>query len=80
MKKGELMETLHILEKKIAQLIERIKELKKENEALLAKIDALETSMLRGKEKLEEEKLLTKSAVDELIKNIESLIDGQEQP
>ena len=74
------METLHILEKKIAQLVKRIKELKAENEMLLAKIDALETSILRGKETLEEERSLTKSAVDELIKNLESLIDSQEQP
>lgn len=73
------METLQILELKIAQLIERIKELKAENTALLDKIDVLETSMLRGKESLEEERALTRSAVDDLIKNIDSLIGNQEQ-
>ncbi len=78
-KKGELMETLQILELKIAQLIERIKELKVENTALLDKIDVLETSMLRGKECFEEEKALTRTAVDDLIKNIDSLIGNQDQ-
>lgn len=73
------METLQILELKIAQLIERVKDLKAENVALLDKIDALETSMLRGKETLEEEKALTRSAVDDLIKNIDSLIGDQNQ-
>lgn len=78
-KKGELMETLQILELKIAQLIERIKELKVENAALLDKIDVLETSMMRGKECFEEEKALTRTAVDDLIKNIDSLIGDQDQ-
>lgn len=73
------METLQILELKIAQLIERIKDLKAENTALLGKIDALETSMLRGKESFEEEKALTRNAVDDLIKNIDSLIGNQGQ-
>jgi predicted nucleic acid-binding Zn-ribbon protein len=73
------METLQILELKIAQLIERIRALQAENVALLNKIDALETSMLRGKENFEEEKALTRSAVDDLIKNIDSLIGDHDR-
>ena len=73
------METLQILELKVAQLIERIKELKTENAALLDKIDALETSVLCGKESFEKEKASARSAVDDLIKNIDSLIGDYDQ-
>ena len=73
------METLQILELKIAQLVERVKELKAENAALLDKIDALETSMLRGKESSEVEKASMRSAVDDLIKNIDELIGDHDQ-
>lgn len=87
------METLQILEQKIAQLVALVKDLqgqgkslKEVNAALMQsnaeltnELDELKTSLLMGKETLEEEKALAKLAVDEIIKNIDSLMSNQDQ-
>ncbi len=78
------MEALNELEKRIASLIDLTKELKtenaklaEENAQLLARIEMLEgceTSTSKCLEELNQEKVLTKTAVNELIKSIDSLI------
>ncbi len=87
------METLQILEQKIAQLIALVKELytqiktlKTENTALMQsnvelahELEDMKASLLTGQEILEEEKALAKLAVDEIIKNIDSLVSNQDQ-
>jgi len=89
--KENVMETLQLLEQRVSQLIARVKELKEHNlqlaeqnkqlEAeqaeLFKKIDSMEVSMLSSKESLYEEKELTRFAVDELIKNIDSLVGSE---
>ena len=87
------METLQVLEKKIAQLISLIKELKAQcaalksendllmhtNNELISELESVKNSLLTDQEMLEEEKALAKLAVDEIIKNIDSLVCSQEQ-
>lgn len=75
------MESMQVLEQKIALLVAKIKDLQsqignlsQENSDLKHKLDALETTLLAGQESLEEEKAITKIAVEELIKSIESVI------
>jgi FtsZ-binding cell division protein ZapB len=76
------MEVLNVLEKKIAGLIELIKELRLENAALAEnnallkdQIEKLQASMLERPEEL----ALTKAAVDDLIKNIDFLIEHEQE-
>jgi hypothetical protein len=83
------METLTVLEKKIASLIDIIKELKaenarlaEENAQLAAKVMTTEKTLLTDAQRVEEldqEKALTKMVVDDLIKSIDSLIEGEKQ-
>lgn len=87
------METLQILEQKIAQLIALVKELqaqisalKSENLSLMQsnaeladELENVKTSFIADQEVLEEEKALAKLAVDEIIKNIDSLVCNQDQ-
>jgi regulator of replication initiation timing len=87
------METLQILEQKIAQLIALVKELqaqikalKTENASLMQsnseltdELEQVKTSLMADQEVLEEEKALAKLAVDEIIKNIDSLVSNQDQ-
>lgn len=78
---------LAVLEKKIASLVELIKELKtenaklaEENAQLAAKLAMMEDSMLTDTkriDKLSHEKDVTQQAVDDLIKNIDSLIESK---
>ena len=80
------MEGLSILEKKVEGLIRRIEKLEAEkdtlsaeNVQLTAKLETMENSMLsdiKRREELDQEKALTKMVVDDLIKNIDSLIEG----
>ncbi len=83
------MEVLNVLEKKIASLIELIKELRSENAALAQshlileqnnellkdQIEKLQASLLERPQEL----ALTKSAVDDLIKNIDFLIEHEQE-
>lgn len=83
------MEKLGLLEKKIVQICEllnaeraRHAQLVQEKNELLLKLEQLETSLLKGAQNLDElnqEKMLTKLVVDELICNIDKLVE-QSQP
>ncbi len=83
------MEVLNVLEKKIAGLIELIKELRAENAALIQgnlvleqnnellkdQIEKLQASLLERPQEI----ALTKTAVDDLIKNIDFLIEHEQE-
>ncbi len=83
------MEVLNVLEKKIASLIELIKELRLENAKLNQDNRALEQTNLQLHEQIEQlqasllerpqELALTRSAVDDLIKNIDFLIEHEQE-
>lgn len=83
------METLSVLEKKVVSLIDIIKELKAENARLIeentqlaAKLSSVKKSMkddAQRVEELDQEKALTKMVVDDLIKSIDTLIEGEKQ-
>lgn len=83
------METLSILEKKVVSLIDIIKQLKAENARLIeentqlaSKINFLQGTVhedAKRVEELDQEKALTKMVVDDLIKNIDSLVEGEKQ-
>jgi regulator of replication initiation timing len=77
------MDALVVLENKISELIELVGKLKKENAALAAdkeqlceQLAMMESFKARDRESLNQEKELTKLAVDALIKNIDALVDG----
>jgi len=86
---GGIMQALKLLEEKIASLIELIKELKNENAKLAeenaqleVKVKSLEDSLkddVKQSDKLTEEKELTRLAVDDLIKSIDSLVELENQ-
>lgn len=79
-------ENLHLLEKKIAQLIELVKaektlnaQLMQEKNALTARLEMVENSLLRearSSEELNQEREMTKLMVDELIGTIDRLVAG----
>jgi len=81
------MDALKVLDDKIAGLIQKIKNLEAknsrliaENSQLTARLETMENSMLTDSKRIEEldqEKALTRIVVDDLIKNIDSLIEGQ---
>lgn len=83
------MEVLNILEKKIAGLIELIKDLKvekallaEENLELREKLEKIESSLLLREQNAEErsqEIVLTKMVVDDLIKSIDLLVEQEPQ-
>lgn len=83
------VETLSILEKKVVSLIDIIKQLKAENARLIEDNAQLASrlNILQGAvhedakrvEELDQEKALTKMVVDDLIKNIDSLVEGEKQ-
>jgi len=83
------VETLSVLEKKVVSLIEIIKQLKaentrlaEENAQLADKITMMQISAAddaKRAEEFDQEKALTKTVVDALIKNIDSLIEGENQ-
>ncbi len=79
------MEALTLLEAKISALVELAKKLKAENgklqmenNGLALKLEALENSLLKesqNSENLNQEKLITKMVVDDIIKNIDLLVE-----
>jgi len=81
------MNILKVLEGKVAELVKKIKELEAangkliaENMQLTAKLETMENSMLSDIQRIEEldqEKALTKMVVDDLIKSIDSLVEGK---
>ena len=77
------MEALTVLENKISELIELINKLKMENAALASdkaklceQLTLQEGSSQKDREIIDQEKELTKMAVDGLIKNINMLVEG----
>ncbi len=83
------LERLQALEKKIAHIIdllcaerERSAHLIEERNALHARIDAMESSLLKETKSIEElsrERVLTKQMVDELIQTIDELVESMPQ-
>lgn len=81
------MEALAILERKVTELLQLVKELKAEknrlqglNQELELKVEALEHSLLIDRQELDQEKELTKVFVDGLISNIDSLVQNEQLP
>jgi regulator of replication initiation timing len=86
------MEPLQILQKKLIQLMALVKELQaqvqelktenttltQKNADLLFELDTLKAVMVSNQEALAEEKELAKSALNEIIKNIDSLVSNQD--
>ena len=83
------LERLNLLEKKIVSLVDALKteidlnlRLTKENKELCARLDSVETSLLKGSQSIEElsqEKALTKEVVDELIRHIDQLVEVRQE-
>ena len=81
------LEHLSLLEKKVALLIDIIKaektlnnQLIEEKNALSARLEMMENSLLKetkGLENLNQERILTKMVVDELISCIDQLVEDQ---
>lgn len=72
------------LKQENAQLKEDISGFEKDKKELKKQIDMLESSMLkesnRLQEQLQKEKELTKTVVDDLIRNIDAIVEGENQP
>lgn len=83
------IEKLNLLERKIVSLIELLKaekelnsKLTQEKEELAAQLSALENSLLKGTKSIEElnqERVLTKMVVDELISSIDRLVEVEQE-
>ena len=83
------MEALVLLEKKIAALVDVVQELKneklklvEENIQLALKLEAVEYSLLTDNERIEklnQERALTKTVVDDLIRSIDLLVENEKQ-
>lgn len=81
------MDNFSLLEEKVNALIECLSAEKERNEKLvtekqelLARLEAVETSLLKGSQSIEElnqERALTKMVVEELINNIEKSITAK---
>lgn len=81
------IERLNLLEQKIAFLIDALKsqkelnlKLSEERLELLNKFEMLENSLLKGTQSIEElnqERILTKMVVDDLISSIDKLVEGE---
>ncbi len=82
-------EALNVLESKIARLLELVAELRmqnakltEENMRLKEHVEVIEHSLLKNHQNLEElnqEKHLTRMVVDDLIKDIDLLVKGENQ-
>ncbi|MDR3645936.1 MAG: cell division protein ZapB [Candidatus Babeliales bacterium] len=79
-----MVDALSSLEKKVMDLLDSSKKLRSENielaeknQLLHEKIDALEMSMLKEKDDLDQEKEITKMVVDGLLKSIDSLVESE---
>ncbi len=80
---------LTLLEEKVVMLVNTVKKLKLENDALKEQnksyqdqLKALEYSLVsetKDLEELSQEKIMTKMAVDDLLKSIDELIDQKER-
>ncbi len=84
------METLQILEQKTIQLVTLVKELQEEIKILKAEnalleqhksklteeLEEIKTTHISDQTHIEEEKALARLAIDEIIKNIDSLVNN----
>ena len=90
------MEVLHVLEEKVAQLVqvkkqdnERIEQLKREKLALqeeikrlVGEVQRMESTLLastKSSKDLDDEREMTRMAVDDLIQNIDALLNKELQ-
>ncbi|CDK30256.1 hypothetical protein [Candidatus Babela massiliensis] len=83
------LEVLSVLEKKIANVLELLKEEKnlnaqliKEREELISRLESAENSLLQESQsidQLNQERFLTKEVVDELIRNIDRLVEVKQE-
>lgn len=83
------LEKLNLLERKIASLVEMLKvekelaaKLAEEKAQLMARLELVENSLLKGTQNIEElhqERTLTKMVVDELISSIDRLVEQEKQ-
>lgn len=83
------LEKLNLLEKKILSLVELVKsekalsaKLAEEKLNLATKLEIVENSLLKGTQNIEElnqERLLTKMVVDELINSIDKVVEQEPQ-
>lgn len=81
------LEKLNLLEKKILSLVEMVKsekeqsaKLAQEKAQLASRLEMLENSLLKGSQNIEElnqERVLTKMVVDELINSIDRLVEQE---
>lgn len=88
MESGYTLENLNNLEKKISLLIDMVRheksanaQLREENRSLASRLESLENSLLKDTRTMEEfnqERQLTKMAVDELIQSIDRLVEEQQ--
>lgn len=79
------LERLQVLEKKIALLIDLLKmerershQFEEEKNVFAARVDAMESSLLKetkSSEEFSQERALTKMMVDELIQTIDQIVD-----
>jgi len=77
------MEMLAVLEEKIKNLVDLVASLKSENSELKSEcksmqeqIESLQTTALKDKSHISQEKELTKVVVDGLIESIDALVDS----
>ena len=80
------MEVLTVLEKKVADLVDRINKLRVENDALNQeniqlknKLENLETLSLSHSQESNQERELTKTMVDSLIRDIDAVVEREHQ-
>ncbi len=83
------LEVLSVLEKKITNVLELLKEEKnlnaqliKEREELISRLESAENSLLQESQsidQLNQERFLTKEVVDELIRNIDRLVEVKQE-
>jgi hypothetical protein len=81
------LEKLNLLEKKIISLLEALRaekelngKLVQEKVDLLSRLEMLENSLLKGTQNIEElnqERVLTRMVVDDLLKNINELVETE---
>ncbi|HEV2602009.1 MAG TPA: hypothetical protein VGT41_07000 [Candidatus Babeliales bacterium] len=79
------MDSLRMLEEKVTFLIDSIRELKKENSKLIdenlqlmAKVEVLESSLMKEDKNVEQLEL-TRTVVDNLIYSIDLLVNNEKQ-
>ena len=80
------MEVLTVLEKKVADLVDRINKLRADNDALnqenvqlRGKLESLKALSLSHSQENNQERELTKTMVDSLIRDIDAVVEREHQ-